>query len=140
MDFLGDLVGDVVSDVVVGKAGKGLRRVLGRRGPADGGVGCALKIISGSQDGLSQHWRLGGAQFAPGELRFTQHGISRPPDHRARRARNDRPGEYPPAGKLLHRASPGAHRDAGTGAARRAARPSGPRPDAQQVRTRTASA
>ena len=79
MDFLGDLVGDVVSNVVVGKAGKGLRRVLGRRGPADGGVGCALKIISGSQDGLSQHWRLGGAQFAPGELRFTQHGISRPP-------------------------------------------------------------
>lgn len=29
MDFLGDLVGDVVSDVVAGKAGKGLRRVLG---------------------------------------------------------------------------------------------------------------
>jgi hypothetical protein len=54
MDFLGDLVGDVVSDVVVGRAGQGLRRVLGRRGPADGGAGCALKIISGSQDGLSQ--------------------------------------------------------------------------------------
>jgi hypothetical protein len=79
MDFLGDLVGDVVSDVVVGKAGKGLRRVLGRRGPADGGAGCALKIISGSQDGLSQHWRLGAAQFAPGELCFSQHAISRPP-------------------------------------------------------------
>ena len=79
MDFLGDLVGDVVSDVVAGRAGQGLRRVLGRRGPVDGGVGCALKIISGSQDGLSQHWRLGAAQFAPGELRFTQHGIARPP-------------------------------------------------------------
>lgn len=79
MDFLSDLVGDVVSDVVAGKAGKGLRRVLGRRGPADGGAGCALKVISGSQDGLSQHWRLGAAQFAPGELRFTQHGITRPP-------------------------------------------------------------
>ncbi len=79
MDFLSDLVGDVVSDVVAGKAGKGLRRVLGRRGPADGGAGCALKVISGSQDGLSQHWRLGAAQFAPGELRFTQHGISRSP-------------------------------------------------------------
>ncbi len=78
MDFLSDLVGDVVGDVVAGKAGKGLRRVLGRR-PADGGVGCALKIISGSQDGLSQHWRLGAAQFAPGELRFTQHAITRPP-------------------------------------------------------------
>ncbi len=79
MDFLGDLVGDVVSDVVAGKAGKGLRRVLGRRGPADGGAGCALKVISGSQDGLSQHWRLGAAQFAPGELRFARHGIARPP-------------------------------------------------------------
>ncbi len=79
MDFLSDLVGDVVGDVVVGKAGKGLRRVLGRRGPADGGASCALKIISGSQDGLSQHWRLGAAQFAPGELRFTQHAITRPP-------------------------------------------------------------
>ena len=79
MDFLGDLVGDMVSDAVAGRAGKGLRRVLGRRGPADGGAGCALKIISGSQDGLSQHWRLGAAQFAPGELSFTRHGISRPP-------------------------------------------------------------
>lgn len=78
MDFLSDLVGDVVGDVVAGKAGKGLRRVLGRRGPADGGAGCALKIISGSQDGLSRHWRLGAAQFAPGELRFAQHGIARP--------------------------------------------------------------
>ncbi len=79
MDFLSDLVGDVVGDVVAGKAGKGLRRMLGRRGPADGGTGCALKIISGSQDGLSQHWRLGAAQFAPGELRFTRHGITRLP-------------------------------------------------------------
>ncbi len=79
MDFLGDLVGDVVSDVVAGRAGKGLRRMLGRRGPADWGTDCALKIISGSQDGLSQHWRLSAAQFAPGELRFTQHGITRPP-------------------------------------------------------------
>ena len=79
MDFLGDLIGDMVSDAVAGKASKGLRRVLGRRGPADGGAGSALKIISGSQDGLSQHWRLGAAQFVPGELSFTQHGISRPP-------------------------------------------------------------
>jgi len=79
VDFLGDLVGDVVGDVVAGKAGKGLRRVLGRRGPSDGSAGCALKIISGSHDGLSQHWRLGAAQFAPGELRFAQHGIARPP-------------------------------------------------------------
>ena len=79
MDFLGDLVGDVVSDVVVGRAGRGLRRVLGRRGSADGGADCALKVISGSQDGLSQHWRLGAAQFAPGELRFARHGIARPP-------------------------------------------------------------
>ncbi len=79
MDFLGDLAGDVVGDVVGGKVGKGLRRVLGRRGPADGGTGCALKIISGSQDGLSQHWRLGAAQFAPSELHFAQHGIGRPP-------------------------------------------------------------
>ncbi len=79
MDFLGDLVGDVVSDVVTGKASKGLRRVLGRRGPADGSAGCALKIISGSQDGLSQHWRLGAAQFAPGALRFAQRGTARPP-------------------------------------------------------------
>ncbi len=54
MDFLSGLVGDVVGDVVADKAGKGLRRVLGRRGPADGGAGCALKIISGSQDGLSR--------------------------------------------------------------------------------------
>lgn len=69
----------MVSDAVAGRAGKGLRRVLARRGPAAGGAGCALKIISGSQDGLSQHWRLGAAQFAPGELSFTQHGISRPP-------------------------------------------------------------
>ena len=80
MDFLGDLVGDVLGDVVADKAGKGLRRVLGRRGgPADGSAGCALKIISGSQDGLSRHWRLGAAQFVPGELRFAQHGIARPP-------------------------------------------------------------
>lgn len=43
------------------------------------GCGCAVKIISGSQDGLSQHWRLGAAQFTSGELRFTQRGISRPP-------------------------------------------------------------
>lgn len=79
MDFLSDLVGGVVGDVVAGKAGKGLRRVLGRRGPADGSAGCALKIISGSQDGLSQHWRLGAAQFAPGELRFARHGFAGPP-------------------------------------------------------------
>ena len=79
VDFLGDLVGDVVSDVVAGKAGKGLRRMLGRRGIAAGSAGCALKIISGSQDGLSQHWRLGAAQFAPGELHFARHGIARPP-------------------------------------------------------------
>ncbi len=79
MDFLSDLVGDVVGEAVAGKAGKGLRRALGRRGPADGSAGCALKIISGSQDGLSQHWRLGTAQFAPGELRFTLHAITRPP-------------------------------------------------------------
>ena len=61
MDFLGDVLGDVVAD----KAGKALRRVRDRRGPADGGARCALKIISGTQDGLSQHWRLGAAQFAP---------------------------------------------------------------------------
>lgn len=79
MDFLGDLIGDVAGDVVADKARKGLRRVLGRRGPADGGTGCALKIISGSQDGLSQHWRLGGACFAPGEVCFTQFGHTRPP-------------------------------------------------------------
>ena len=79
MDFLSDLVGDVVGDVVAGKASKGLRLVLNRRGPSDGNAGCALKIISGSQDGLSRHWRLGAAQFAPGELRFAQHGIVRPP-------------------------------------------------------------
>jgi len=77
VDFLGDLVGDMLGDVVADKARKGLRRVRGR-GPADGGARCALKIISGTQDGLSQHWRLGAAQFAPGELRFTQHGIARP--------------------------------------------------------------
>ena len=75
MDFLGDLVGDIVAD----KASKGLRRVLSRRGPSDESAGCALKIISGSQDGLSRHWRLGAAQFVPGELRFAQHGIARPP-------------------------------------------------------------
>jgi hypothetical protein len=79
MDFLGDLIGDVLGDVVADKAGKGLRRMRQRLGPAAGGVGCALKIVSGSQDGLSQHWRLGTGQFAPGELRFTQHGHARPP-------------------------------------------------------------
>jgi hypothetical protein len=79
MDFLGDLIGDVVGDVLADKVGDKLRRVRRRRGPADEGVGCALKIISGSQDGLSQHWRVGAAQFAPGQLRFTQHGTSRPP-------------------------------------------------------------
>ena len=78
MDFLGDLIGDAVGDVLADKARKGLRRVRGRRGP-DESAGCALKIISGSQDGLSQHWRQGAAQFAPGDLRFTQHGITRPP-------------------------------------------------------------
>jgi len=71
MDFLGDVLGDVVAD----KAGKALRRMRDRRGPADGGARCALKIISGTQDGLSQHWRLGAAQFAPGELQFTQHRV-----------------------------------------------------------------
>jgi hypothetical protein len=79
MDFLGDLLGDVLGDVVADKAGQGLRRVLGRRGLADGGTGCALKVISGSQDGLSQHWRLAHAYFAPGELTFTQSGRTRPP-------------------------------------------------------------
>lgn len=77
-DFLGDLLGDMLGDAAARKAGKGLRRVLGR-GPADSGNGCALKIISGSQDGLSPHWRLGGAQFAPGELSFTRSGRTRPP-------------------------------------------------------------
>ena len=71
MDFLGDVLGDVVAD----KAGKALRRMRDRRGPADGGARCALKIIGGTQDGLSQHWRLGAAQFAPGELQFTQHRV-----------------------------------------------------------------
>jgi len=79
MDFLGDLIGDVLGDVVADKAGRGLRRMRQRLGPAADGAGCALKIISGSQDGLSQHWRVGAAQFAPGELRFTQHGHTRPP-------------------------------------------------------------
>ena len=58
---------------------RGCAACWGRRGPADEGAGCALKIISGGQDGLSQHWRLGAAQFAPGDLRFTQHGVTRPP-------------------------------------------------------------
>lgn len=62
MDFLGDLIGDALGDVVGDKVGKGLRRVRRRLGPADSGAGCALKIISGSQDGLSQHWRVGAAQ------------------------------------------------------------------------------
>jgi hypothetical protein len=75
MDFLGDVLGDVVAD----QAGKALRRVRRRLGPAPSGAGCALKIVSGSQDGLSQHWRRGEAQFAPGELRFSQHGSARPP-------------------------------------------------------------
>jgi len=75
MDFLGDLVGDVLGDVVADKAGKAVRRVRRRLGPAPSGAGCALKIISGTQDGLSQHWRLGTAQFAPGELQFTQHRV-----------------------------------------------------------------
>ncbi len=79
MDFLGDLVGEAIGDAVSGKTGKGLRRALGRRDPGDEGAGCALKIISGSQDGLSQRWRVVAAQFAPGELRFTQFGHSRPP-------------------------------------------------------------
>jgi len=35
-----------------------------------GSAGCALKIISGSQDGLSQHWRLGAAPEGP---RAAQH-------------------------------------------------------------------
>src|SRR5579862_1392972 len=79
MDFLGDLIGDVLGDVVADKAGQGLRRMQRRFGPAAGGTACGLKIISGGQDGLSQHWRLGAAQCAPGELRFTQYGRTRPP-------------------------------------------------------------
>jgi hypothetical protein len=75
MDFLGDVLGDIVAD----QAGKAVRRVRRRFGPAPSGAGCALKIVSGSQDGLSQHWRRGEAQFAPGELRFAQHGTTRPP-------------------------------------------------------------
>jgi hypothetical protein len=47
MDFLGDLVGDMLGDAVADKVGKGQTRLLGRRGPADAGNGCALKIISG---------------------------------------------------------------------------------------------
>ena len=74
MDFLGDVLGDIVAD----KAGEAERRVRRRLGPAPSGAGCALKVISGTQDGLSQHWRLGAAQFAPGELRFTQHRVTRP--------------------------------------------------------------
>jgi hypothetical protein len=73
-DFLGDLLGDMLSDVVARKTRKGMRRVLGRPGPADSGNGCALKILSGRQDGLSQQWRPGGAHLAPGELSFTQSG------------------------------------------------------------------
>ena len=73
-DFLGDLLGDMLSDVVARKTRTGIRRVLGRPGPADSGNGCALKVISGRQDGLSQQWRPGGAHFAPGELGFTQSG------------------------------------------------------------------
>ena len=78
MDFLGDLIGDALGDVVADKAGKAVRRVRRRLGPAVNGAGCALKIISGSQDGLSRHWRQGTAQFAPGELQFTQHRVTRP--------------------------------------------------------------
>jgi len=52
MDFLGDVLGDIVSD----QAGKAVRRMRRRFGPAPSGAGCALKIVSGSQDGLSQHW------------------------------------------------------------------------------------
>lgn len=75
MDFLGDVLGDIVAD----QAGKAVRRVRRRLGPAPSGAGCALKIISGSQDGLSQRWRRGAAQFAAGELRFAQYGTTRPP-------------------------------------------------------------
>ena len=79
MDFLGDLIGDVLGDVVADKAGQGLRRVRRRLGPVNSGASCALKVIGGTQDRLSQHWRLGAAQFAPGELQFTQHRVTRPP-------------------------------------------------------------
>ena len=125
---------------MAGKASKGLRRVLGRRGPADGSADCALKIISGNQDGLSQHRRLGAAQFAPGELRFARHGIARPPVTVL--------GARQTAGRVsispledcfiaqlqtptatLALAMPG-----------RAARPGGPGPDAQRETTSTARA
>jgi hypothetical protein len=78
MDFLGDLIGGAVGDAVADKVGKGWRRAMSRALVGQG-AGCGLRLISGSQDDLSQNWRLGTAQFAPGELRFTQHRTSLPP-------------------------------------------------------------
>jgi hypothetical protein len=70
VDFLSDVVGDVVSEVVAGKASKGLRRVLGRRGPADGSADCALKIIRGKSG------RLVAALAASLAYRISEHPLT----------------------------------------------------------------
>ena len=140
MDFLGDLVGDVAGDVVAGKASKGLCRVLGRRGPADGSAGCALKIISGSQDGLSQHRQLGAAQFAPGELRFARHGIARPAVTVLGARQTAGRVSISPLGDCFIAQLQTPTATLALTMPRRAARPGGPGPDAQRVKTSTARA
>lgn len=68
MDFLGELVGDIIGDSIGDKIGKRLRR------GAERGGRCALRIVTGSQDGLSKQWRLRSAEFGPGQILVSQRG------------------------------------------------------------------
>ena len=62
VDPLGDLIGE--------SAGRRLRRLRADRRLRKGRLECSLRVVSGSQDGLSPRWRHVIATVSPGRLEF----------------------------------------------------------------------
>jgi len=62
LGWLGDLLGPLGEHRVQEQAGHAL---------AQGRIDCSLKVISGSQQGLTAQWRGGVAAISPGRLDFT---------------------------------------------------------------------
>jgi hypothetical protein len=61
-----DIVGDVISSVL---ADRWIRRRADRQ-LTKSRVECSLRVVGGSQPGLTRRWRAGTAELAPGSMRF----------------------------------------------------------------------
>jgi len=73
MGFLAELIGTLVSwfsDLLAPFAER-LVQKQAERALAQGRVECSLRLVSGSQRGLSSRWRSGVATVSPGRLDFT---------------------------------------------------------------------